>query len=505
MKNGSQEKRTGVFEKCKNAIKRRLEKKQFEDQPKPIMTGQNIDYEMGEKTRAMNYGGIGAIHKMVKQIGLDQEIDNRLDLLKVHVPYHESDHVLNLTYNALVGGVRLEDIELRRNDEVFMDAIGAQRIPDPTTAGDFTRRFERKDNVLLMDAINAARERVWSKAPRGLMKEAIIDVDGTLAGTLGQCKQGMDISYKGIWGYHPLILSLANTNEVLYLVNRPGNVASHEGAAEWMDKAIDLVAPHCERILLRGDTDFSLTKHFDRWSARVDFVFGMDASKGRVARAEALEEACWAPLQRPPKYEVRTQGRKRPENIKEQIVIERNFDNIRLNSEQVAEFEYRPGKCTQSYRMVVVRKNLSIEKGERVLFDEIRYFFYITTRRDLTADEVVGHANKRCNQENVIAQLKNGVNAMRMPVRDLNSNWAYMIMAVLAWNLKAWFGMLMPNRIRRAQVLKMEFRRFLQMFILIPCQIVLTGRKIVYRILGYNEGLKDFFDTFERIKRLQFE
>ena len=505
MKNGSQEKRTGVFEKCKNAIKRRLEKKQFEDQPKPIMTGQNIDYEMGEKTRAMNYGGIGAIHKMVKQIGLDQEIDNRLDLLKVHLPYHESDHVLNLTYNALVGGVRLEDIELRRNDEVFMDAIGAQRIPDPTTAGDFTRRFERKDNVLLMDAINAARERVWSKAPRGLMKEAIIDVDGTLAGTLGQCKQGMDISYKGIWGYHPLILSLANTNEVLYLVNRPGNVASHEGAAEWMDKAIDLVAPHCERILLRGDTDFSLTKHFDRWSARVDFVFGMDASKGRVARAEALEEACWAPLQRPPKYEVRTQGRKRPENIKEQIVIERNFDNIRLNSEQVAEFEYRPGKCTQSYRMVVVRKNLSIEKGERVRFDEIRYFFYITTRRDLTADEVVGHANKRCNQENVIAQLKNGVNAMRMPVRDLNSNWSYMIMAALAWNLKAWFGMLMPNRIRCAQVLKMEFRRFLQMFILIPCQIVLTGRKIVYRILGYNEGLKDFFDTFERIKRLQFE
>jgi len=503
--NGSQEKRTRVFEKCKNAIKRRLEKKQFEDQPKPIMTGQNIDYEMGEKTRAMNYGGIGAIHKMVKQIGLDQEIDNRLDLLKVHVPYHESDHVLNLTYNALVGGVRLEDIELRRNDEVFMDAIGAQRIPDPTTAGDFTRRFERKDNVLLMDAINAARERVWSKAPRGLMKEAIIDVDGTLAGTLGQCKQGMDISYKGIWGYHPLILSLANTNEVLYLVNRPGNVASHEGAAEWMDKAIDLVAPHCERILLRGDTDFSLTKHFDRWSARVDFVFGMDASKGRVARAEALEEACWAPLQRPPKYEVRTQGRKRPENIKEQIVIERNFDNIRLNSEQVAEFEYRPGKCTQSYRMVVVRKNLSIEKGERVLFDEIRYFFYITTRRDLTADEVVGHANKRCNQENVIAQLKNGVNAMRMPVRDLNSNWSYMIMAALAWNLKAWFGMLMPNRIRCAQVLQMEFRRFLQMFILIPCQIVLTGRKIVYRILGYNEGLKDFFDTFERIKRLQFE
>jgi len=201
--------------------------------------------------------------------------------------------------------MRLEDIELRRNDEVFMDAIGAQRIPDPTTAGDFTRRFESKHNVLLMDSINAAREKVWSKAPHGQMKEAIIDADGTLAGTLGECKQGMDISYKGIWGYHPLIISLANTNEVLYLVNRSGNVPSHEGAAEWIDKAIDLVSPHCERILLRGDTDFSLTQHFDRWSERVDFVFGMDACKGFIARADALEEARWGPLQRAPKYEVR--------------------------------------------------------------------------------------------------------------------------------------------------------------------------------------------------------
>jgi hypothetical protein len=90
-------------------------------------------------------------------------------------------------------------------------------------------------------------------------------------------------------------------------------------------------------------------------------------------------------------------------------------------------------------------------------------------------------------------------------VHDLESNWAYIVMTALAWNLKAWFGLLMPNRIRRSQVLKMEFRRFLQMFILIPCQIVRTGRKIVYRLLGYNEGLKDFFDAFERIRRLQFE
>ena len=130
MKKNSQQKRTQIFKKFKKSIKRRLKKKRYKNQAKPIMTGKNIHYELSDKTRAMSYGGLGAIHKMVKQIGLDQELDDCLKLLKVHLPYHESDHVLNLAYNALVGGKRLEDIELRRNDEAFLDALGAQRIPE---------------------------------------------------------------------------------------------------------------------------------------------------------------------------------------------------------------------------------------------------------------------------------------------------------------------------------------------------------------------------------------
>ena len=170
----------------------------------------------------------------------------------------------------------------------------------------------------------------------------------------------------------------------------------------------------------------------------------------------------------------------------------------------MAEFEYQPEKCTESYRMIVLRKNLSVEKGQRRLFDDIRYFFYITTLRDRTAGEVVALANGRCDQENVIEQLKNGVNAMKLPLRDLLSNWAYMVIASLAWNFKAWFGMLMPNVGRGEQVLKMEFRRFLNTLIMIPCQIVKTGRKIVYRMLGYNDWLKDFFETWERIRRISW-
>jgi hypothetical protein len=466
------------------------------------MKGSNIHYEMSEKSQAINCGGIGVFHQMVKKIGLVKEIDAKLKLLKVHVPYHESDHVLNIAYNILAGGMRLEDIEIRRNDEVFLNALGAQRIPDPTTAGDFTRRFARKDIETLLECINTSRKRVWAEGSKGRVEEALIDVDGTIARTLGDCKKGMDISYKGIWGYAPLIISLANTKEVLYIVNRPGNVPSHQGAAEWIDCAIELVNPHAKKICLRGDTDFSLTRNFDRWAERADFVFGMDAYAGLIKRAEELSERQWKELKRKQKYEVKTEERLKPENIKEQIVRDREFRNIQLESEAVAEFEYRPARSKGTYRMVVVRKNLSVEKGQEVLFDDIRYFFYITTRRDLTASQVVQLANERCDQENVVEQLKNGVNAMRVPVRDLESNWAYMVMAALAWNLKSWFGLLMPNRVRGTEVLKMEFRRFLHTLILLPSQIIGTGRKIVYRLLGYNAWLKDFFAAWERIRRL---
>ena len=456
----------------------------------------SIHYELADKARGLAAGGIGLMHRLARQVGLIEEIDRRLHLLKVHLPYHESDHVLNIAYNQLVGGRCLEDLELRRNDEVYLDALGAQRIPDPTTAGDFCRRFGTADVHTLMACINAARLRVWRQQPEAFFDRAVIDVDGSMAPTTGQCKQGMDISYKGEWGYHPLLVSLANTHEVLYVANRSGNRPSHEGASAYLDQAIAL----CRRggfkeVLLRGDTDFTQTRHLDRWDeAGVEFVFGVDAQPNLVEYAENLPESAWQPLARPAKAPPKTKPRRRPANVKEQVVRARQFKNIRLNSEEVAEFAYRPGQCGKLYRLIVVRKNLSVEKGEQVLFDDVRYFFYITNANDLALPEVVLQANRRCDQENLIAQLKGGVRALTAPVDKLVSNWAYMVMAALAWNLKAWLALCLPAKGRwrakheeqKQRVLKMEFRSFLNAFMLVPCQIVRQSRRWVYRLLAWN-------------------
>jgi hypothetical protein len=348
-----------------------------------------------------------------------------------------------------------------------------------------------------MDIINEARLRVWKQQPEGFFDEAFLDADGTIAPSDGWCKQGVDISYNGIWGYHPLVISLANTGEVLSLVNRPGNRPSHEGAAEQLDLAILLCRQAgFRRVYLRGDTDFTQTTQLDAWDAEgVLFLFGIDAMPNLKALAEGLSASDWIELQRLPQYVAQGKPRRRPERVKDRIVRERGFETLTRIREDVAEISYRPTACQESYRLIVVRQTIAVEKGQTRLFDEIRWRFYLTNDWKSTCWELVFKANDRCDQENLIAQLKGGARALRAAVDNLVSNWAYMVMTSLAWNLEAWFALSVPehprhraaHREQKRQLLRMEFKRFVDALILMPCQIIKGGHRLVYRLLSWTE------------------
>lgn len=522
----------GIIRRRLAARKRRLEKRLDkhnypEDFSRPMIRVQSIHYEVAGRAVGTAYGGIGLVQQLVRHLKLAEEIDARLHLFKVHLPYHESDHVLNLAYNGLCAGTCLEDLELRRHDEAYLNLLGAERIPDPTTAGDFCRRFKPEHIQALDKAFDAARQKVWREQPAEFFAEARIDADGTIVETDAECKQGVDYSYKGVWGYHPLVLTLANTGEVLRLRNRSGNRPSHEGAAPLFDECIGLCREAgFRRILLGGDTDFSQTEHLDRWHEQGDvrFIFGLDVKPGRHVDADDLPESAWKVLKRPPKYEVLTEPRARPERFKQQIVEQREFKDIRLLSEEVAEMPYRPVACQHTYRLVIVRKNLQVNDPKQGrLFDAYRYFLYITNDFESTPAAIVFSANDRCQQENILAQLA-ALRALHAPVDNLLSNEAYMLMTALGWNLKAWLALALPEEASPAKpsaqrdklgketsgpspkrrLLGLEFRTFVNYFLRIPAQVVKTGRRIIVRLLAYNHWLPVFIrlsETFARPRR----
>lgn len=487
----------------KRKMLRRIDKKNWSGRS-PMIRPPKIKYELADRQQAIAAGGIGTLLELTKTLNLRNEINRAIPLFKLHLPYDEADHVFNIATNLLAGGNCLEHIEDRRCDEGFLHAVGAERIPDPTTEGDFCRRFGEGHILQLMNAFNRVRQTVWKQQPDEFFDCAVIEGDGTQIETSAEKKQGIGINYKGQWGYHPLVVTLANTREPLFIANRSGNRPSHENAAFYFDLSVERCrAAGFRKVVLRGDTDFALTENFDRWDDdHVEFVFGIDAMPNLVEIAESLDESAWKAMRRRPRLKTPRELRraKRPRE-KEAIVVKNKYLNKKLAGERIAEFNYCPGKCDRTYRVVVLHKEVHRTRGQMRLFDQEEpvYFFYITNaaKSEKSTRQVVVDANKRCDQENHISQLKQC--ALSAPLSDLTSNWAYMVIASLAWNLKIWSAlMIKPSGTAdqkeeqaavKQKLIGMDFRTFRDRVLMVPAQIIHRSRTLVYRLLSYRPSV----------------
>jgi len=485
----------------------------------PVFKQRQIRVETHERGDVTAYGGLSVVHKLAMGVGLDRSINSRVALLKLKLPYFESDHVLTHAYNLYIGGSCIEDIGHIQYSEAVKHLLGACRIPDPTTAGDFLRRFKPSQLRGFQAAIDEAREKVWRQLPRQHKQVATIDMDSTIKEVYGECKQGADFSYNGKWSYHPLLVTLAETNEPLRTINRPGNATSGEGAGEALAEVLPMVSRHFKKVRVRGDSKFyqrATILECEKHGAQ--FAFSMDGNKVLHEKAENLPKSAWKPFSaHADRHPTKKQRRRHTKRLKRtrhrrRVARRRGYRTLATTDQEVAQFRYRMsrggsanrhlGLAGREFRVVVKRQTVRVSEGQDELFEEYHYRFVITNIpvREMKAGALLRFAYGRCDQENTIEQMKNGVAALRMPTGELLANAAFLMCGQLAWCLRAWLSSLALPR----ETLRWEWSWFRHAFVYVAAKITRSGRRAFAYLTKSHRYVQHLVIASQRIESFEF-
>lgn len=458
----------------------------------------------GEMT---HYGGLALAQQFVRRFGVAKRLDESLTLFRRHAPYHESDHVLALAYTLYADGTCLEDQAALQGSEAVRRLVGACRIPDPTTAGDFLRRFTTAQDIeRLSGVIDEVEEAVWSKLSRHVRRRrkkhefALVDLDGHIKPLYGVQKEGADFSYDGRWSYQPLVVSLGGSGECLKVVNQPGSARSSDAAAKALKEVLPRVRRHFRNAIVRGDTDFDRS---DVYNAAVDvgayFAIGGRLYPNRAALVEAIAEENWQPfVPRADREQPSGSSRHvRTANCRQRQASARGFRTLRTVKQWVSEIAYQPHRLGSACRMIVRRILIEESDGQGALFEHFRYRLVLTNLpRSHTPEQVIDITYQRCDQENVIEQFGQGIAGWRMPVAEFMGNSAWLQIARLAWSLGKWIAQIaLPS-----EVVRWEWKRFRRHFVYIAAKVLKMGRRLVVRLAGSHRYLPDILAAHARLQ-----
>ena len=472
-----------------------------------VMRHPLLHLESDPRGEMTHYGGLVLAQQFVRRFGVAKRLDNGLRLFKRHAPYHESDHVLALAYTLYADGTCLEDQAALQGSEAVRRMVGACRIPDPTTAGDFLRRFRAAQDVEQLSGVtDEVQEAVWSKLARHVRRQrkkhelALVDLDGHIKPLYGVQKEGADFSYDGRWSYQPLVVSLGGSGECLKVVNQPGSARSSDAAAKALQEVLPMVRRHFRNAIVRGDTDFDRSDVYNAAiKAGAYFAIGGRLHQNRAALAQAIAAARWKPfVPRADRQQPSGPSRHgRTVNYRRKKALERKFRTLRTVKQWVSEIVYQPGGLDSACRMIVRRILIEETDGQGALFEYYRYRLVLTNLpRTYTAGQVVDITYQRCDQENLIEQFGTGIAGWRMPVAEFMGNSAWLQIARLAWNLGKWIAQLaLPS-----EVVRWEWKRFRRHFVYIAAKVLKEGRSLVVRLAGSHRFLPDILTAHARLQ-----
>jgi len=478
----------------------------------PVMRMPKLHTEVDDHSPVTSYGGLILFSEFVRRFKVAEKIDDNVEVLKLHLPYLESDHILAQAANLYVGGTCIEDMANLQNSEAVRRLFGACRLPDPTTAGDFLRRFDDRYNPGSLDglrrAVDEVQDAVWKRLAKkeGSRKRecAVLDIDGHTKKLYGAQKEGADFSREGTWSYHPLLISMAGTGECLAVMNRPGNLRSSNGAAEVLDGTLERVGQRFQSILVRADSDYE-RKDILQTCQRHGAYFALvgRAFRNRPGIAESIPEQEWIPFTtraERQKEERRKKGatsRRRRGNLRRERARERGYKDLYLAGQWVAEVPWTPKGLEEPCRLIIRRQLIEHRRGQQFLFTDYRYRYVLTNLPpSWSAQAVIDATYERCDQENVIEQMGSGLAAWRMPVGEFAGNSAWLEIARLAWNIARWVAQLaLP-----AEVIRWKWKRFRQAFVYLTAHVIKGGRQIWVRLSDSHRFTDTLIAAHQRIQ-----
>lgn len=424
------------------------------------------------------YGGLGMLYQLARNLDFHKQVDSEVKVLKIKQQYTESDHLFNLLGAHFIGVGCIEDTAQLKDDCCYRQLLDGKAVTSPSTMGDFMRRFKRSDLNNYKAAMSSMQEQVWQKLTAKQRREASLDLDSRVCPVYGDKKRGSDFSYKGTMAYHPEMLSLAETSEWLDCINRSGNETSGAKGAYLLGRNLEHVKKYFSKVTVRGDTKFGRTDILELCrQQKVRVCVCWPSHQSVVKLADELPENAWRDLDRGSESDEDVAKRKKRPNLRRRKAHKHGYTDKKLKREQVAEFTYQPTrnkkKMSTTYRMVAIRKQIEVA-GKTGLFDQYEYRFILSDRYDLSLPETVRYAYRRCNQENLIEQAKNGVSAFRMPTGNLLANEVWMTTGMLAHNFKSWMCLLGLGR----KKLGWEWKRFRLHFVYFAARVTKAARQL---------------------------
>ena len=446
-------------------VKTKIPQKLQRGIPLTIRPGHTVRLEVTEEPLTV-HTGLSLFYAMAETLDIGEILDEHVRVKERESGYPESEHILALAANAFVGNDYVDDLEALREDVAIQRAIGRKEIPDPTTAGDFCRRFTLGHILQMNRAFGRIEQEVYRRRPE--IQVWTIDVDAKVHEVFGMKKEGAAKSYNGVYSLQILYAFVHETEELIHSELRSGNTHPGAKAVAFLRRLKRKIPAGVQEINLRSDSalynkEVIVFCEAEGWG----FTITADQTGPLRQQIEGLPEGAWQ--------------------------VDREDDSLAY-----AEVWYQPVKWPKAYRYLVRRERKPQKTGQGVLFAPLGYSYYaVVTNRVGEVQALLTTHDQKGAAERRIGQFTNEF-LRHLPLGGFMANWVYLLCAQLAYNLSLWLrDLVLPPFYRKKHI-----KRIRRCIGLVAAKVTSGGRQIRLKLSVLHRWWRDFVYAWRKIPSL---